>query len=852
MSTTARRFLSAATLSLVLLAAAGRSQILGYPVILSGPRNSALASGDLNGDGYLDLAMSDRISTVRVCFGNGLGTCVAGTPITVGTTPIAIVVEDLNGDRRLDMATANFGSNNVSVLLATGSGTFGAPVSYPTAVNPNCLAVADLNADGRRDLVTTSQSGSVSVLLGNGAGSFAAATHYPAGTTVLCLAVGDWNTDGKQDVAATTFTGGTVSLLAGNGSGGLGAATPIPINGRPDAIATTDLNRDGKADLVVSNRMFQGEVIVLLGNGAGGFSAQPPVHVGQYPADLAIADFNADGKDDVVVTCDRSAVLLGDGTGALGSPNGVSASPTASPNSLAIGDLDHDGRMDLITNEDGMFDRIWVYPGVGAAFATTARLVETQPWSVAIAEMTGNSAPDVVAANRGSNSVSVLANDGAGGFAAAQHYPVGAQPTDVALGDLDGDNRADVVTANSVANTVSVLRNNGSGALLPAVSRAAGTGPFAVAVVDVNGDGRRDVVALAATSANVLVLLGDGAGGLGTATSIGLPGGGAPSAFALADLDSDGDQDIIVTLWSTAAVALLTNNGAGSFALQSVVSLGSLPVPSGIAVGDVNRDGSLDAIVTGAGGRVALLPGDGAGGFQIASLLYVLPAQASSPVLADINSDGLVDLAVAFKDLGSVSVMLGNGAGGFGLGTVFPTVVQGQPSEIAAADLNGDGAPDLVAANTTGISNAIAVLLGQGLVPFGTGTSSCAGMLGTSGATAARIGQSRFGFTVTNAPPKATGALMVAATPDVLGTTIPSLGLTFQVSLPTLLLNLPLVTDAGGVGFRPLPIPLSSRLIGVRLFTQSLCVEQPGSGRACSGAFLNLVASRGLAMTVLP
>lgn len=125
---------------------------------------------------------------------------------------------------------------------------------------------------------------------------------------------------------------------------------------------------------------------------------------------------------------------------------------------------------------------------------------------------------------------------------------------------------------------------------------------------------------------------------------------------------------------------------------------------------------------------------------------------------------------MAFKDLGSVSVMLGNGAGNFGLGTVFPTVIQGHPSEIAAADLNGDGASDLVAGNTNSISNAIAVLLGQGLVPFGTGTSSCAGILGTSGATAARIGQSRFGFTVTNAPPNATGALMVAAAPDVLGT----------------------------------------------------------------------------------
>lgn len=835
------------SLSIALACDIGAAQILGYPTILTAPRNGALAAGDLNRDGHLDLTVTGQANTVSIFLGNGLGGFATGSTVTVGSRPIDVAIEDVNADGKLDLITANFTTSNVSIALGTGSGTFGVASAYATGTNPVCLVLADVNTDGRCDVLTANQSNTISVLLGTASGALAAPTNFATGTTPLGIGVGDWDSDGKLDLAVTSFGSNRITLHRGTGTGSFVLPTGILMGTSPDAIAVADLNRDGRADLVVTNRVFQGEVIVLVGNGGGTFTVRPGVPVGQHPSDVVVADFNADGKLDVAVACDRPTVLLGDGAGGLGTPMGVFSFPSAGVTSLVLGDFQHDGRLDLVTNEGGSFDRAWMYPGVGAAFVPAQLLVGTEPLSAAVADMTGNGAADIIVANRGSNSCSVLINSGTGTFAASQSFPVGATPVAVALGDLDGDGKADAVTANSTSNTVSVLRNDGAGGLLSAASQPAGVGPFAVVVVDVSGDGNRDVVTLAAASANVLVLRGNGAGGLAAATAVPLPPGSVPTAFALVDFDRDGDQDLAVTSGSNSTLILLANHGTGSFATGSVTTLGSLGVPIGLAVGDVNRDGRSDFVVTSSGGRVGVLLDDGIGGFLMASRVDVGDL-IGSPALTDANGDGLLDLAFTLRNLGSVSVLLGDGAGEFARGTSFPTVIQAQPSQLVAADLDGDGTPDLVCANSNPISNAVAALRGEGLLPFGSGTPGCDGMLGMSGATPARIGRTGFGFTVTNAPRGGAGSLMLATAPDVPGTTL--LGLKLHVGVASIAVNLPVASDVGGVGFFALPIPADPALVGARLFVQTLWVES-ARGRTCSSALSHLVTSRGLAVTLL-
>src|SRR6266705_1027746 len=152
-----------------------------------------------------------------VCLFGLMGPCVLPTPaadyilggsFAAGQFPIALATGDFNRDGRPDVAVANQGSGDVSILLCNGDGTFQAATNYPAGLNPPAIAVADFNHDGKLDLAVANQSnpGSVSILLGNGDGTFQAATNYPAGTDPSSIAIGDFNYDGILDLATGNAT----------------------------------------------------------------------------------------------------------------------------------------------------------------------------------------------------------------------------------------------------------------------------------------------------------------------------------------------------------------------------------------------------------------------------------------------------------------------------------------------------------------------------------------------------------------------------------------------------------------------------------------------------------------------
>jgi hypothetical protein len=236
------------------------------------------------------------------------------TEIAAGTTPFSVAVGDLNGDGVVDIAVANQGSNDVSILLATGAGTFGSPGTLPVGNEPRALAVADLNNDGQRDLVVASHSGgahNVSVLLGTGAGAFATAVGYAQAGNPTDVAIADFNVDGKPDLAVTKVNSGTVSILFGNGAGGFGTATPIAVGGQlPQSVVSGDFNKDGKPDLAVANCDSE-TVSILLGSGGGAFKkavtySSSAIPTAAPPTELVLVDLDADDRLDLVVATDAS------------------------------------------------------------------------------------------------------------------------------------------------------------------------------------------------------------------------------------------------------------------------------------------------------------------------------------------------------------------------------------------------------------------------------------------------------------------------------------------------------------------------------------------------------------------
>ena len=241
---------------------------------------------------------------------------------TAGSFPHLAATGDLNNDGEIDVAVSN-SDGTLSVLLGRGDGTFRPERTYKTDPNgtPYAIAIGDFNGDGNPDLVVTNSvagsSDTVSILLGNGDGSFQNQQTYSVGFGGQAVAVGDFNNDGNTDLAVANNRDNTVSLLLGNGDGTFQSQITYPVGNQPSSISTADFNLDGNADLVVTNS-GDASVSVIMGNGDGTFQPQVTYATGNYPVGVAVGDFNGDGNADLaVVNGDDStvSVLLGNGEG---------------------------------------------------------------------------------------------------------------------------------------------------------------------------------------------------------------------------------------------------------------------------------------------------------------------------------------------------------------------------------------------------------------------------------------------------------------------------------------------------------------------------------------------------------
>jgi len=323
----------------------------------------SVAIGDINGDGKLDLVTANKGSrNVSLLLGNGNGTFQSATNLSAGSDLRSVAISDINGDSKLDLVTADWGSNDVSVFLGNGDGTFQSATNFPVLSRysrnsyPSYVESSDVNGDGKLDLVTANWgSNDVSVFLGNGDGTFQSATNFPVGTGPRSVASGDFNGDGKVDLVAANSEGRDVSLLLGNGNGTFQSATKLSVGIFPSSVVTGDVNEDGKLDLITANYgSASKDISLLLGNDNGTFQSATNFPVLSGPLDVATGDFNGDSLLDLVTANYNSAnisILLGDGNGSFKSATNFSVG--GSPYSLATGDVNGDGKLDLVTANFG-------------------------------------------------------------------------------------------------------------------------------------------------------------------------------------------------------------------------------------------------------------------------------------------------------------------------------------------------------------------------------------------------------------------------------------------------------------------------------------------------------------------
>ncbi len=683
-------------------------------VLDTGSQPTAIAVGDFNRDGRLDIVTANQLgNNVSVLLGKADGTFVTKKDYAVGAGPSSVTVGDFNGDGILDIAVTNATANTVSILLGNGAGGFKTHADFAVGSRPESVAIADLNGDGKLDLVTSnSAANTISVLLGTGTGSFGAHTDFATGTQPKSVTLGDFNGDHKLDAAVANRSSNTVSVLLGNGSGGFGAKTDFTAGTHPVSVAVGDMNRDGKQDIMVAQDYGKNQISnagVLLGKDDGTFQPIVQYAIGSSPSQVIVADLNGDGIPDVVTTAKNAtstiflltggvSVLLGKGDGTFGTqlPYATGTGCAA----VASGDINRDGLMDLIA-ANPMDNSATVLLGVGGGkFTSTSVISSTVSSGIGHGDFNHDTLPDLVTVD-GLSTLSVFTNNGAGSFFGGVNYAAGETPAQLAVGDFNGDGNPDVAVLDANGNNVGsvmIFLGNIDGSLTAHATYSTGEVPEAIVAADFNQDGILDLAFTNLDSFNLEVMFGNGDGTFQNPVKYPVKNGVQPVGLVAVDLNNDHFPDLAFSLNFEPYISVLLNDGTGHFGPE--VHYTTVEGYS-IAAGDVNQDGNMDLMLgTNGDSKISLLLGNGDGTFQPQQKLdYGGQASVSDIKVADMDGDGIQDIAVGVADF--FTVLRGNGDGTFKTHDDFfmprPSVVG-----ITVADLTTIGALDAALGGSDG------------------------------------------------------------------------------------------------------------------------------------------------------
>ncbi|KAA1426014.1 FG-GAP-like repeat-containing protein [Nocardioides antri] len=699
---------------------------VGYDV---GRYPTAVAAADLDGDGLADAAwvrddfFQNSIS-VTLNLGDGTLDTAQTYPTTSQSTDVAAA--DLDGDGDVDLAVSargdSYANNTVDLFLNDGAGAF----THSTTTGgsgPEQITAGDVDADGDSDLVLANYNeypeSTVTVLRNNGDATFAAEDTV-VGFRVHDVVIGDLTGDGTTDLGAARLNEDVnryelhVLEQRANGTFAPDAAPQrfdVSTNGGvgSPSLAVGDLDGDTDLDIVMGGGATF-ENAVLTNDGTGAFAVRT------YEAPMVsprIADLDGDGDADIAGVGGgggirgTATIQHNNGDGTFAAP--VRAVTGSNPLGLDVADLQGDGRLDLLVAARDIgsgvthrqrADATFAAPDAGQLFAPSV--------GVTTGDVDGDGDVDVAAAVDGDagRSIRVLANDGSGGLTERAQVPSGTDPRSLTMADVDGDDDADLTWLAGAYTTqvVTTALNNGDGTFAAPTTRKVSTCSDHVNLGDVDGDGDLDQVVgnegyCESTSevAQVSVSLNNGAGGFADERLVRLAQ--FTGDVVVADIDRDGTADLIGAsgLATTDDVAVALGTGGGEFAAPVLTTTGA--AHREVVVRDLDGDGDLDIASNTFNDGTALLFGNRTAGFPQVEFLAGEQIHgyrnAVGIAVGDIDGDTIPDIVVANESGSDVGVHRGLGGGAFEERQVRYGM-RPRVTDVALADLNGDGVLDVV------------------------------------------------------------------------------------------------------------------------------------------------------------
>jgi hypothetical protein len=572
----------------------------------TGPLPAQIVAADLDHSGWTDLIVRDAADgTLSVFFNDGTGTFQTGfgpsgpflapvtIPVGIGISDVAAV--DTTGAGTYDLVVTNKLTGQVSVLRNLSARRFAPPVPYRAGtglseIDPgntpevttleatSGVAAGPLTPGGPTSLVALNPgSYTLGVLAGLGGGRFANPVTTDTASPAQVVRMADFTGNGIQDLAVLTSTG--LSIYLGGGKGNFSPPKTYAVPPEADGLTVADLIGNGKLDLLVGNAY--GDVLVLLGNGDGTFQ---PYHQANRSIELAVADLTGKGSKDIIYAdqgLDRVVVDYGAGNSTV---LGSQSTGLLAPGAVTLADLNGDGIPDLIVANSGS-NNVLIYPGLGngqfgpAVNGGHGFFTGTNPVGITAANLTGK-LPDLVVANKGSDDVSILLNQGNFNFTQGPRLKSGGTgPVSTVVGHFTGSPYPDILVTNSGSNDVALLPGVGGGFFNDTNPQtfAVGNNPGPMFVG--NFDGKPDLVTVNAGS-NDLTLISNFMSADATTSTI--ASGGTDPATAFAFSASSGFEDLVVGNGGDGALALF-EGGPQGLSLSSTEFNPDLPSPSSLA-----------------------------------------------------------------------------------------------------------------------------------------------------------------------------------------------------------------------------------------------------------------------------
>ena len=604
---------------------------------------ACVALGDLDGDGDEDLVSANTLSSNLTVFFQEFGN-FPSSPLELGSlsitsVPLSVALGDLDGDGDLDLVSANNGGfvPNLTVFFQQAPGSFTSPprvLSPPSRNAPASAAIGDLDGDGDLDVVSANvgrgafgEGSNLTVFFQSTPGGFSSPALVLGGSSSMrrpvSVALDDLDGDGDTDLVAADAVGDDLAVFFQGPPGSFGSSLlalgGFPITDGVRGVALGDLDGDSGVDVVAANGV--GDNLTVFFQSLPSLDSTPLVlgdfSTTRFPVAVALGDLDGNGTTDLVsanqgfpgTTSDNLSAFFQRSHGSFASTSRELGGSSNSV-SVAVGDLDGDGDMDVASIDDGTGFLPIFFQGAPGSFgspplALGGPSMTINSSSVVLGDLDGDGALDLLSANAGGDDLTVFFQVAPRSFEstlALGGFPITDAPVSVALGDLDQDGDLEVVSANEVGNDLAVFFQVGPGSFAssPALGGSSTTtGPRSVALGDLDGDGTPDLASANAGGNSLTVFFQESPGSF---TSLPLLLGGSsttdgPCSVALADLDGDGDLDLASANRIGHDLTVFFQKTLGGF--ESVpLSLGGATTlgPRSVALGDLDGDGDQDLV----------------------------------------------------------------------------------------------------------------------------------------------------------------------------------------------------------------------------------------------------------------